>query len=101
MRENLEAFPIEILKRLVIQLDPSQPCAMPFLRAIYQNDKDSSGTDSNIGYLDYEAVHGCTTVMKDLVETFLFVILSLTARLGAIRWVRWCEKATFNEIAVE
>ncbi|KAH1017237.1 hypothetical protein HUJ05_007910 [Dendroctonus ponderosae] len=74
----------EILKRLVIQLDPSQPCAMAFLRAIYQNDKDSSGTDSNIDSFDYEAVDGCTTVMKDLVETFLFVILSLTARLGAI-----------------
>lgn len=83
----MDSFPLEILKRLAVQLDPSQPCAIPYLRAIYQNNKNSSTTDTNFESLDYETVNGCTVVMKDLVETFLYVILSLTGRFSRIRLV--------------
>ncbi|XP_066245482.1 uncharacterized protein ca [Euwallacea similis] len=84
IRDNVNSFPIEILKRLTLQLDPSQPCAIPFLRAIYQSNKGSSATDTNVDSLDFETVDGCSVVMKDLVETFLYVILSLTGRISKI-----------------
>lgn len=85
IRENVDSFPLDILKRLTIQLDPSQPCAIPFLRAIYQNNKSSSTTDANIESFDYETADTCIVVMKDLVETFLYVILNLTGRFSRIR----------------
>ncbi|XP_050304400.1 uncharacterized protein LOC126741961 [Anthonomus grandis grandis] len=84
IRENVDSFSSDILRRLSLQLDPSQPCAIPFLKAIYQNNKDNSTTDTNMESFDYEGADSCSIVMKDLIETFLFVILSLTARFSSI-----------------
>ncbi|CAG9760775.1 unnamed protein product [Ceutorhynchus assimilis] len=84
IRENVDCFPLEILKRLTIQLDPSQPCAIPFMKAIFQSTTTSySATDTNVESFDYETIDSRTVVMKDLVETFLYVILSLTGRFDS------------------
>ncbi|KAL1494566.1 hypothetical protein ABEB36_010144 [Hypothenemus hampei] len=85
IRENINEFPMEILKRLVILLDPSQPCTTPFLKAIYQNNKDST-TDTNIESYGLDVTDYCTIVMKDMVETFLYVILSLIGRFSKINF---------------
>ncbi|XP_030764189.1 uncharacterized protein LOC115888568 isoform X2 [Sitophilus oryzae] len=84
IRDNADTFPTDILKRLVVQLDPSQPCVVPFIRAIYQNNRDNSFSDANADSFDFETSDLCSIIMKDLVETFLCVITILIARLNKV-----------------
>ncbi|KAF7273866.1 hypothetical protein GWI33_013444 [Rhynchophorus ferrugineus] len=79
IRENGDTFPTDILKRLVIQLDPSQPCVAPFVKMIYYNNKGNS-TDTNFDSTDFETSDMCSIIVKDLVETFLCIVTSLITR---------------------
>lgn len=80
IRVNIEAFPLEILQRLAAQLDPSQPCAVPLINRLFQSNKYSSSLDTTIESVDFENPDRSIVVAKDLIDTFLSVVIYLTYR---------------------
>lgn len=80
IRFNVETFPVEILRRLAIQLDPSQPCAFALVSRIFNNTKQSSGFDTTIESIDFENPDKSIVGVKDFIDTFLCVAICLTAK---------------------
>ncbi|KAF5306974.1 hypothetical protein FQR65_LT07196 [Abscondita terminalis] len=80
IRTNLDTFPIEILQRLVLQLDPSQPSAAPIIRHLFQRRKLSTSVDSVVETNEYESFCNGTIVGKDLIETFIWVLIELISK---------------------
>ncbi|XP_060528037.1 uncharacterized protein LOC132703033 [Cylas formicarius] len=80
IRMNLDGFPIEILKRLAAQLDPSQPSAIALVNAIFKTTKSNSSLDTSNEYSDFEPSDSYCVTARDLVETFLYVIIFLIAK---------------------
>lgn len=78
IRTNIQSFPINILQRFALQLDPSQPCAIPLVNRLFQTNKQSSSLDTTIESIDLENPDRCITIVKDFIETFLFVLIYLT-----------------------
>ncbi|KAK4876051.1 hypothetical protein RN001_012473 [Aquatica leii] len=80
IRTNLDAFPIEILQRLVLQLDPSQPSAAPLIRHLFQRRKFSTSVDSVVETNEYESFCNGNIIAKDLIETFIWVLIELISK---------------------
>lgn len=87
IRCNINVFPLEILKRFAVQLDPSQPCAIPLVSRLFQNTKYSSSLDTTIESLDLDNSDKSVVVVKDFIETFLTVIVYLCFKMEKNRWV--------------
>ncbi|KAI4462030.1 regulator of chromosome condensation [Holotrichia oblita] len=64
IRLNVQHFPVDILKRFVLQLDPSQPSAFGF-------DLDSA---------DLENSPQTAVVVREFVETFIMVLVALIGK---------------------
>ncbi|XP_057652123.1 uncharacterized protein LOC130891409 isoform X2 [Diorhabda carinulata] len=77
IRLNIETFPLDILRRLTVQLDPSQPCAIPLVSRLFNTTKYSSSLDSTIDSVDFENTDKTIVTIKDLIDTFLVVIIHL------------------------
>nr|XP_023021233.1 uncharacterized protein LOC111509680 isoform X1 [Leptinotarsa decemlineata] len=77
VRTNVQAFPVDVLRRLAAQLDPSQPCAIPLVCRLFQTTKFSSSLDTTIESVDFENSDRSVVTVKDLIETFLTVLIQL------------------------
>lgn len=82
IRTHVESFPAPILRRFVLQLDPSQPCALPVVSRLFQTGKYSSSLDTTIESVDFDSPEKTVILAKDLIETFLFVVISLIKKTG-------------------
>ncbi|CAG9819004.1 unnamed protein product [Phaedon cochleariae] len=85
VRTNVDSFSLEILRRLAVQLDPSQPCAVPLVSRLFQTTKFSSSLDTTIESVDFENPDRSVVTLKDLIDTFLTVVIHLvrkTEKLG-------------------
>lgn len=90
IRTNVDTFPVDILQRFAIQLDPSQPCVRSLvsrskfvsssLSSSSSNDDDTiigSMTTSDLSnQQQQQAVH---VIVKELIETYLFVLINLVS----------------------
>ncbi|KAF5298189.1 hypothetical protein FQA39_LY02613 [Lamprigera yunnana] len=86
IRENLDTFPIEILQRLILQLDPSQPCAIPIMRQLFIKRKHSTSADSSFETNEWDGFCNSNIVGKDLVETFTWVLIELISKTSEERY---------------
>ncbi|XP_028138515.1 uncharacterized protein LOC114332924 [Diabrotica virgifera virgifera] len=77
VRTNIEHFPLDILRRLAIQLDPSQPSAIPLVSRLFQTTKFSSSLETTIECIDFENPDRTIVTVKDLIDTFLIIIIHL------------------------
>ncbi|CAG9862070.1 unnamed protein product [Phyllotreta striolata] len=77
VRENVDVFPVEILRRLAVQLDPSQPSAVSLVSRLFQTSKYSSSLDTTIESVDFENPDRTVVTVKDLIDTFLIVLVHL------------------------
>nr|XP_015840194.1 PREDICTED: uncharacterized protein LOC103312885 [Tribolium castaneum] len=80
VRNNVDTFPVDILQRFVVQLDPSQPCVIPLVNRIFSTNKYSSSLDTTIESVDLENPDKGVIAVKDLIETFLFVLIKLIGK---------------------
>ncbi|XP_018572762.1 uncharacterized protein LOC108912084 isoform X2 [Anoplophora glabripennis] len=78
IRTNIDTFPLQILQRLAAQLDPSQPCAIPLVNRLFHTNKYSSSLDTTIESVDFENPDRGIIIAKDLIDTFLSVVIYLT-----------------------
>lgn len=83
LRLHVDSFPEPILRRFVLQLDPSQPCVLPVISRLCQSGKYSSSPDTTLeASMDYDFAERIVILSKDLIETFLFVVISLLKKTG-------------------
>lgn len=75
IRTNIDCIPVEILKRFLVQLDPSQPCCVPLVHRMFHTRKISSSLDTTIESVDLDNSDRGVVVMKDFIETFLLVLV--------------------------
>lgn len=75
-------FPEPILRRFVVQLDPSQPCALPVVSRLFQSGNYSSSLDTTIESVDLDNSERAVILAKDLIETFLYVVITLIKKTG-------------------
>ncbi|KAL3269950.1 hypothetical protein HHI36_009006 [Cryptolaemus montrouzieri] len=80
IRANVEVFPIDILKRFILQLDPSQPCAIPLVARKFQTHKSSLSLESTLDSSDCDYHDEDSTVVKDMIETFIIVLVHLISK---------------------
>lgn len=84
IRANLQSFPVDILIRLAVQLDPSQPCAVPLVSRLFQTHKHSSSLDTTIESIDLENPDRSVVIVKDFIETFIYVSVYLAWKTDGI-----------------
>uniref|UniRef100_A0A1Y1KHK1 RCC1-like domain-containing protein n=1 Tax=Photinus pyralis TaxID=7054 RepID=A0A1Y1KHK1_PHOPY len=77
---NAHKFPVDILQRLVIQLDPSQSVAYPVVRRLFQKRKFSTSVDSSVETNEFEAFNNNNVHVKEFIETFIWVLIELVSR---------------------
>lgn len=83
IRLHVDSFPEPILRRFVLQLDPSQPCVLPIITRLCQSGKYSSSLDTTLeASMDYDFAERIVILAKDLIETFLFIVISLLKKTG-------------------
>lgn len=80
IRLNVQHFPVDILKRFVIQLDPSQPSAVPLVSKLFQRTKQASSLDSTLDSADLESSPQTAVVVREFVETFIMVLVALIGK---------------------
>lgn len=80
IRINIDNFPIEILRRFVVQLDPSQPSIASLVNRIFTTTKEASSLETTIESIDFENSDRLIVTVKDLIETFLFVLITLISK---------------------
>lgn len=80
IRSNIEAFPVDILQRFAVQLDPSQPCVIPLVNRLFITNKYSSSLDTTIESVDLDHTDKVVANIKDLIETFLCVLIHLVSK---------------------
>lgn len=81
-KDNLNVFPMDVLNRLLLQLDPSQPVALPLLHKLQlaRMKKDTTSLDSLEDCLDFDPTPQMNCVLKEVIETFIFVLLVVNQR---------------------
>lgn len=77
IKENVNDFSVYILKRFALQLDPSQPSALPLVTKLFHRRKESSNLDS----LDFDPSPHISSVVKEIIETFLIVLVVLVDKV--------------------
>ncbi|KAK5645427.1 hypothetical protein RI129_006727 [Pyrocoelia pectoralis] len=80
IRCNVHKFPVDILQRLIIQLDPSQPSAYPVIKRLFQKRKFSTSIDSAIETYESDAFSNNNVSAKEFIETFIWVLVELVSR---------------------
>lgn len=89
IRTNIDSFPLDVLQRLAVQLDPSQPSALPLVgRVFYSGGKKySSSLDTTLDSIDVENPDRAVLTVKDMIETFLVVLVHLTFKTDTAKYV--------------
>lgn len=83
IRIHVDSFPEAILRRFILQLDPSQPCALPVVSKLFHTSKFSSSLDTTIESVDFDNSERTVILARDLIETFVFVVISLIKKTGS------------------
>lgn len=81
IRTNIDSFPIEILQRFALQLDPSQPSALPIITCLFKKHKSSTSLDSTLEI--YDTINNADLVAinaKECIETFIWIVIELISR---------------------
>ncbi|XP_019873194.2 uncharacterized protein LOC109601394 [Aethina tumida] len=88
IRTNIDSFPLDVLQRLAVQLDPSQPSALPLVgRVFYSGGKKySSSLDTTLDSIDVENPDRAVLTVKDMIETFLVVLVHLTFKTDTAKY---------------
>lgn len=84
VRAHVDSFPEVILRRFVVQLDPSQPCVLPVVSRLFHHGRYSSSLDTTIDSVDFDNPDRNVVLAKDLIQTFLFVVISLIKNTGNV-----------------
>lgn len=79
VRNYYKEFPIDILRRFLLQLDPSQPTLLPLTNCLFKRKLNSSSLDTTVDSLEFDNSELCI-VMKDVIETFILLLLELVHR---------------------
>lgn len=74
--KNIEKLPIEVLRKFGIQLDPSQPCAIPVISRLFQKRKTNTSLDSTLDSEDANTDE-IGSNLKDFIEAFVCVLTQL------------------------
>lgn len=80
IRSNVQHFTVDILKRFVVQLDPSQPCTVPLISKLFHRSKQTSSLDSTLDSIDLENSPQTAVVVREFVETFITVLVALIGK---------------------
>lgn len=77
VRDNVDHFPVDILRRFAVQLDPSQPVAIPLVVRLFQKRKETTSIDSTLDSLDFDSVPQVPSIVREVIETFIYVLVVL------------------------
>lgn len=80
IKKNVDNFPIHILQRLALQLDPSQPSSMSLINKLNPGTKISSSQDSTLENLDVENISHLLTNVKEFIEVYILVLINLVEK---------------------
>lgn len=80
IRTNVDTFSTEVLKRLLLQLDPSQPGIMPFVSKLFQHQRMYSSLDSTMESVEFENPDKSVAIVKELIEAFIFVLITFVSK---------------------
>lgn len=77
VKDNVNHFPLSILQRFALQLDPSQPVALPLVLMMLNGRKEGSNLDCMLDSIDFEPSPQVSSAVKEIVEAFIFVLLAI------------------------
>lgn len=80
IRSNVNTFSTVTLKRFLIQLDPSQPNIVPFVSKLFQQRMMYSSLDSTIESTDLENPEKSVAIIKELIETFIYTLITFVSK---------------------
>lgn len=80
IRSNVLHFSTHILRRFAVQLDPSQSSAVPLVSKLFHRTKQASSLDSTLDSVDLENSPQTAVVVREFVETFIFVLIALISK---------------------
>nr|XP_022917889.1 uncharacterized protein LOC111427131 [Onthophagus taurus] len=81
IKTNLQTFPINILQRFSMQLDPSQPGALSLVSKLFnKSSRTLSSLESTVDSLDLETSPQAAVIVREFIETFIFVVIGLVAK---------------------
>lgn len=80
IRSNVDSFSSDVLRRLLIQLDPSQPSVLPFVSRLFQHNRKYSSLDSTVESTDFENPDRSVAIVKELIETFIYVLITFVSK---------------------
>lgn len=79
IRSNYKEFPVDILRRFLLQLDPSQPTLLPLINCLFKRKLNSSSLDTTVDSIEFDNSELCI-VMKDVIEMFILLLLEFVNR---------------------
>lgn len=80
IRTNVKVFPDDILRRFLLQLDPSQPSAIPLVSKLSRFQRASSYSESISDSSEPENYSGDLSIVRNLIETFTAVLVHLVSK---------------------
>lgn len=85
IRLNVDYFTVEVLKRFLVQLDPSQPNVLPFVSRLFQHNRKYSSLDSTLENSEFENPDRSVTIVKELIETFIYVLITFVKKASSLK----------------
>lgn len=85
VRSNVDVFSVDVLKRFLVQLDPSQPNVLPFVSRLFQHHRMYSSLDSTLESTDLENPDRSVAIVKELIETFVCVLIVYIRKTSDLR----------------
>lgn len=77
IRNYYKNFSINVLRRFLIQLDPSQPTVLPIMNSLSKRKLNSSSLDTTLdSTIDFDN-SDLLVVMKDFIETFILLLVEV------------------------
>ncbi|XP_044753583.1 uncharacterized protein LOC123312995 [Coccinella septempunctata] len=80
IKTHVKIFPEDILRRFLLQLDPSQPSAIPLVSKLSRHQKLPSYSDSISDSSESESYNGDISIVRNLIETFIIVLVHLISK---------------------
>lgn len=76
VKTNVNDFSLNVLRRFLAQLDPSQTIVAPSIRRSFQNRRHYSSLDSTFdSVVESDGPDGSVAVVKELTDTYLCVLV--------------------------
>lgn len=80
IKANVNSFGCDVLKRFIVQLDPSQPKVLPFVSRLFQHSRKYSSLDSTVESTDFENPDRSVAIVKELIEAFIYVLITYVSK---------------------